>query len=216
MKNEISDGQSEALRSSLALERELTARLTRDLNQERLRNDLIEADKADLIQKLKEIRRLQALSEDLLVENNRYRELVAKALGVEGETGGDVLHSLDAYFRKLEQIRERLTKLQLQGEEDRRRYEANEAELQHRLDVLKAELLRVQTTNEEAYVPRSVFDPVFERLKDLEQEVEDLRIHRMESIPLLQEREAIINSTAWKLTSAPRKLLTLLRQRRHG
>jgi DNA repair exonuclease SbcCD ATPase subunit len=128
----------------------------------------------------------------------------------------DVPEALDAYFTELAQARREIASLRQQHAEDCQRYEADEGELRQRLEALKSELLRVQKVNEQAYVLRSVYDPMFERLTDLEREVAELRTHRMEAIPLLQERDAIVNSTTWKLTSAPRAFLTLLRRGKHG
>ena len=159
-----------------------------------------------------ELRRVQALSEDLLREKaaNHGQE---RASAEEVES---LQRAKDEIQERLSQERARAAKLLKSLEDERERAdlaEVERSEFAARYGELEAELRRVQAVNEKTMVPRDAFEVTRDKAQNLETEVEELRRARIEAIPLLREREAIVNSTSWKMTLLPRMFLTRFRQR---
>jgi hypothetical protein len=83
-----------------------------------------------------------------------------------------------------------------------------------RVAELSMEIMRIQSYNERNMVSRDIYVDATEQLNLLEQEVLTLRQEKMDAMPLLREREAILASNSWKLTALPRAILTVFRARK--
>lgn len=146
-----------------------------------------------------EIFRLQTVSEALLVENRELKRDASLRSGDQSDA--------DAAANAL------LTARAMNAETRVQSLEIENGVLEERARELKAEILRLVALNESAFVPRGLFETTSSELQVLRTKVENLESERQSTQALLLEREAIINSTSWKMTAVPRNVLSLLKRK---